>query len=280
MSLYNAFATDYDNAFERIGLRRIYDELAWRHASALLPSTSCTVVDVGCGTGRWVERLLHLGHSVIGIEPSEGMLQILRSKWPRQDITLIPLTAERTELAEESVDAVFAMGSFQYMDAPLAALQHMARWLKPGGLLCLHVDGLPALAAELCRVGRDNEALERTRDRLGVFTYKRQAQHLHLFDTESLSELLRSALFANIEMRGLLVGPTIFGRAQCESALTDDPVSFARREQALSDQPALACLGKHIMAWGRKPSKPAEHAETSDGRLRDNGEAHCLVPLV
>src|SRR5205807_8853890 len=40
------------------------------------------VLDVGCGTGVLASRLLELGYEVVGIDPSEGMLRVLRRRAP------------------------------------------------------------------------------------------------------------------------------------------------------------------------------------------------------
>ena len=39
-------------------------------------------LDVGCGTGALAERLAGAGYEVIGIDPSEGMLEVLRRRGP------------------------------------------------------------------------------------------------------------------------------------------------------------------------------------------------------
>jgi SAM-dependent methyltransferase len=55
-----------------------------------------TVLDVGCGTGRHTAYLVERGHTVLGIDPSEGMLQVARSKVPaaRFETADVPVFAE------------------------------------------------------------------------------------------------------------------------------------------------------------------------------------------
>ena len=65
---YDAMAQELDTAFYDQPHRRAYDQLAWEQVSALLPPGAGTVVDAGCGAGRWIDRLLPLGYQVIGIE--------------------------------------------------------------------------------------------------------------------------------------------------------------------------------------------------------------------
>ena len=41
-----------------------------------------TVLDVGCGTGALAQRLAGRGYEVAGVDPSEGMLEVLRARSP------------------------------------------------------------------------------------------------------------------------------------------------------------------------------------------------------
>src|SRR5207237_837238 len=70
--LFDALAPGYDEHF-RVAHRRAYDDLAWEIVERLLPEQPGTLIDAGCGIGRWVPRILALGHRVIGIEQSTEM---------------------------------------------------------------------------------------------------------------------------------------------------------------------------------------------------------------
>src|SRR5205823_14923241 len=37
-------------------------------------------LDVGCGTGALAERLAQSGYEMVGVDPSEGMLEIMRDR--------------------------------------------------------------------------------------------------------------------------------------------------------------------------------------------------------
>lgn len=47
----------------------------------LLPQSS-TILDAPCGTGRYLPSLLAQGHSVVGIDQSQGMLERAKAKFP------------------------------------------------------------------------------------------------------------------------------------------------------------------------------------------------------
>ena len=51
---------------------------------ALCPAGSA-VVDVGCGTGTLAQRLSERGYLVTGVDPSAGMLEVMRARSPEID---------------------------------------------------------------------------------------------------------------------------------------------------------------------------------------------------
>lgn len=249
--LYDSFAADYDEKFVAPSLRAAYDQLAWEQVEALLPGSPATILDVGCGTGRWVSRCQGLGHIVIGIEPSAGMREVLQRKFSGAPFTLIDGPAETALVSDRSVDVVLAMGSLQYTTDPDAMVRRMTQWLKPGGLLCVHVDGLVALTLELMRLGRLDEAVTRLNDGHGIFTYEGKRASLHLYNAARLSASLGAAGLAGVETRGLLVSPSAFGREQCEASAVCDYETFLKNERRLMRNSGMTDAGKHIMAWGK-----------------------------
>jgi len=253
IALYNAFATSYDESFEARSLRRVYDSVAWSHIENKLPAAPSLIVDVGCGTGRWVERCLALGHRVIGIEPAPAMQHILLERFSGRDFTLLACSVEDADVLDESASVVIAMGSLQYVADPAEAVQRMQRWLTPGGLFFAHVDGLVALTLELLRLGKTEEALLRLKNGWGVFKHEDYAARLNLFDRARLANLLASAGLIDIETRGLLITPAALGRPGSEALLAADEAAFLAMEQALSQSPSMTDAGKHVLSWGRRP---------------------------
>lgn len=72
------------------------------------------VLDVGCGTGVLARRLADLGFEVVGLDPSQGMLDVMRAASPR------------VEAVRGSGDALpFDDGEFD-LTLSVAALHHIA----------------------------------------------------------------------------------------------------------------------------------------------------------
>lgn len=101
---------------------------------AILPHSVDTVLDLGAGTGKFTENLLEVAGQVIAVEPSEQMLQVLRSKFP--DVEALVGTAESVPLDDDTVQAVTVAQAFHWFDRA-AACAEIARVLVPGGTLGL-----------------------------------------------------------------------------------------------------------------------------------------------
>jgi malonyl-CoA O-methyltransferase len=103
---------------------------------SLLPSLDgLTVIDAGCGSGRYVRALRDLGARPIGIDLSEPMLAKARqitSQVARANLCALPLDAM-------SVDVIvcgLALGDVPNLEI---ALGEMARVLRPGGCVVYSV---------------------------------------------------------------------------------------------------------------------------------------------
>jgi SAM-dependent methyltransferase len=91
-------------------------------------------LDVGCGTGTLAARLADAGYDMVGIDPSDGMLDVLRERAPaieavRADGTAIPF-------ADDSFDLVLSVAVMHHIadaGAVRATLAEMTRVTRPGG---------------------------------------------------------------------------------------------------------------------------------------------------
>lgn len=103
---------------------------------------SQTVLDVGCGNGYHMWRMLGAGASkVIGIDPSprfsvqfEMIKQLAGKKWP---IHLVPCALEDVPRPLEQFDSTFSMGVLYHRKSPIDHLYELRDSLKPGGQLIL-----------------------------------------------------------------------------------------------------------------------------------------------
>jgi SAM-dependent methyltransferase len=94
-----------------------------------------TVLDAGCGTGRYSIVLADRGHEVIGVDQSGAMLDIARKKLPSGDFREGDLTA--LPLPGRSVDAVVCALALVHVPDVASTLREFARVLRPGGRLVI-----------------------------------------------------------------------------------------------------------------------------------------------
>ncbi|MDR3542184.1 MAG: class I SAM-dependent methyltransferase [Desulfosporosinus sp.] len=95
------------------------------------------VLDVGCGSGATVERLVDLFHlQAIGIDPSEVLLECGKKKNP--SLNLIRGLGEDLPFPANHMDGVFAECALSVMIDPERVLKEIYRVLKPGGWMVIN----------------------------------------------------------------------------------------------------------------------------------------------
>jgi len=251
--LYNVLAADYDAHWE-VPHRRAYDELAWNFVQPLLPVVPGRVIDAGCGVGRWAERIVALGHTVVGIEQAPAMIDAARARLRTNQFELIEGPMEDVDLPEGQADLTLALGSLQYTLDPEHMIERFARWTRPGGSVVVQVDSLVALVLELVASGRRYEALQCLETRTGTWVQGEQCADNHLLDRDRLVEAFRCAGLNDVRARGLLVGASALGRQQLIESLARDWDGQVALERRLAESPLLADLGKQLLVSGRRPS--------------------------
>jgi SAM-dependent methyltransferase len=248
--LYDALAPELESGFYEVPHRRAYDQLAWERVSTLLPAAPATIIDAGCGTGRWVSRLLALGHRVIGIEQSPGMIAAIGRKCYNSQFRLIAGRMEDADLESGSADAVLAMGSLGFTEDPAATIAKFSSWTKAGGFVSVLADSLAALSLELLHAGKQDEALERLCTRRGLWRTHGHEADLHLFDRRTLESHFAAAGLIRISTAGLLVTAAAWGVPGLTAALLADEASTLALERQLAADPTLADCAKQMLTVG------------------------------
>ena len=126
--LYDAWAPSYDGPgnqlleIEQPIVREILDGLPVGVA-----------LDAACGTGRHAEYLASLGHTVVGVDSSPGMLERAREKIPQAEFREAEL--HDLPLADDSVDLVVCAIALVHLADIEGPFREFARVLRPGGSL-------------------------------------------------------------------------------------------------------------------------------------------------
>ena len=100
---------------------------------ARAPWAGRTLLDLGCGSGYWLDRYAGEAAEVIGVEPDPRLLPLAAARDPRARV--LRGSAEHIPLEDRSVDVVHARFAYFLGPGCDAGLAEVMRVLRPGGTL-------------------------------------------------------------------------------------------------------------------------------------------------
>ncbi|MGI9645524.1 MAG: class I SAM-dependent methyltransferase [Ilumatobacteraceae bacterium] len=105
------------------------------------PAPGERVVDIGAGMGPGTVRAAKAGASVVAVEPTPYMRGILTARRLAQRarglITVVDAAAEDLPVADDSIDAVWAVNTMHHWVDLERGITEIARVLRPGGRMVL-----------------------------------------------------------------------------------------------------------------------------------------------
>jgi ubiquinone/menaquinone biosynthesis C-methylase UbiE len=126
--LYDGWAGSYDGQPNQL---LELEQPIVREILELLPVG--VALDAACGTGRHAAYLASLGHTVIAVDSSPGMLAVAREKLPHAELHEAEL--HELPLADDSVDLVVCAIALVHLPDLDGPFREFARVLRPGGSL-------------------------------------------------------------------------------------------------------------------------------------------------
>ena len=99
------------------------------------------VLDVGCGSGAFLELAARHGAGVAGLDASEALLAIARRRVPEADLRVGDM--RRLPFGDDAFDAVTGFNSFFLAPDMTEAVREAGRVTRPGGPVVIQVWGRP-----------------------------------------------------------------------------------------------------------------------------------------
>jgi SAM-dependent methyltransferase len=146
------------------------------------------VLDLGCGTGRFVAALRDAGADAVGVELAETALRRARLNAPGADLRLVEPDGS-LPLEHGSVDLVWCSEVLEHVADTEHVLLEVRRVLRPGGRLLVTVPFHGRVKAALIALLRFDQHF----DPLG--------QHLRFYTRGSLRSTLERAGFDAVRVR-------------------------------------------------------------------------------
>jgi ubiquinone/menaquinone biosynthesis C-methylase UbiE len=103
------------------------------------------VLDVGCGTGVYINELVKRGFNVHGMDISKEMVQkslITVNESKKEQIRLAVGDAESIPFKSNNFDLIIGVGLLEYLPSEINALKEFRRLLKPQGILIFTLPNL------------------------------------------------------------------------------------------------------------------------------------------
>jgi SAM-dependent methyltransferase len=94
-----------------------------------------TILEVGCGTGRWLAEMRTVADRCYGIDPSKGMLAQAHAR--NAPIWLTRGRGESLPFPDATFDLVYCVNAIHHMDGQQAFIQEARRLLRNGGALAV-----------------------------------------------------------------------------------------------------------------------------------------------
>lgn len=153
---FDRIAAEYDESLPAHVVEHYLDKRV-RYVRADCPPGAG--LDVGCGTGVLAQRLASAGFEMSGLDPSEGMLEVLARRAP--DVRAVRASGTEIPFEDASFDLVTSVATLHHIAAPAAiatTLAELVRVLRPGGRIVVwdHNPRNPYWKRLMARVPQDD----------------------------------------------------------------------------------------------------------------------------
>ena len=211
-------------------------------------------LDAGCGAGLALQMAASRGAIVSGLDASENLLAIARTRVPQADLRQGEL--EALPYPDHTFDLVTGFNSFQFAASPTQALAEAKRVAKPGAPVVImtwgNPEGMPATVLVTCLKhlmpphppGTPGPFALSDETKLRAFAAQAGLEPVEVFDTPTpwtypdLATALRGLTSTGVS--AVAVART--SRQQVEQAFTDALAPFRNSDGSYTAMASFRCL--------------------------------------
>ena len=150
---FEDIASDFDSYYDRP--KGFFDGIinAWLRRPGLIkrlkisleasnPHPGMRILDVGCGSGKFIVECAKRGAEVCGIDISREMIEIAKDFCEKNKVEVVLRTGDATEELPKGFDVCIALGVFEYFENPKPILRNMLASTNEGGKVIFSVPSL------------------------------------------------------------------------------------------------------------------------------------------
>jgi SAM-dependent methyltransferase len=115
------------------------------------PSDTNRLLDVGCGTGVYLQAMGNLGWSVRGVEPDAAAAGRAAERLGVQPDRIFVGRVEDADFPPETFDLVTMAHVLEHLHNPRGALERIHRWLRPAGMIRLWLPNFESIESGVFR---------------------------------------------------------------------------------------------------------------------------------
>ncbi|HET6400112.1 MAG TPA: class I SAM-dependent methyltransferase [Candidatus Kapabacteria bacterium] len=150
-------------------------------APPLVRGGGARLLEIGCGTGVFLAKAREHGFECAGLELSSYAAEFVR----KMGIPVETKSIEEADFAENSWDVIVMREVIEHLPHPIASLQTIHKWLRPGGVLFMATGNYDCPERKL---------------RGADWFYFMPEGHLYYFSNRTMAKYLRKAGFRTVRV--------------------------------------------------------------------------------